>query len=216
MRVIDCIQGSEAWHQVRRGIPTASNFRRIVTPVKGELSKSCTEYACELVADSLGVRTEPPPSYWMEWGTENEPHARRAYEQLHDCIVTEVGFLMPDDTNAFGGSPDGLCLDDGGILETKCPKPETLIKWHADGVCPAEFKPQIQGLLLISGCEYCDLFCWHPALNPFEIRVRADYEYQFRLADALLLFVDELNRIKSKVFAVANTTWAESATEDLE
>ncbi len=196
MRIIDCDQGSEEWHSWRLR-PTASNFHRIVTPAKGQLSKQSKDYACELVAKMLGVYTEPPPSYWMEWGVENEPYALAAYERLNCVEVQRVGFILPDDTETFGGSPDGLVGD--GLLETKCVKPETLIRYHADQELPVQYKPQVQGLLLISGRAWCDFFAWHPELTPFQIRVEADLDYQFAIAEAIIEFCHQLRVIRNAV-----------------
>ena len=194
MRIIDCGQRSEEWDLLRRR-PTASNFAKFITPAKGDYSKSATSYACEVVAKRLGVWTEPPPSFWMEWGVENEGPAREAYIDRTGREVTEVGFVMPDDTDAYGGSPDGLVGDDG-IIEIKCPKPETLISYHAEGGLPAAYKPQVQGLLLISGRAWCDFWAWHPGLTPFLLRVEADEKYQTKIAENLLKLLEEIARIE--------------------
>lgn len=197
MRIIDCVQGSEQWESYRHR-PTASQFHRICTPVKGQYAASAKDYACELIAKQLGVYTEPPPSYWMEWGTENEPNAIQSYQRRHKVKINRPGFVFPDDTDAFGGSPDSI-VDDEGLLEVKCPKPETLIKYHSDGVLPPEYKPQIQGLLLITELEWCDFYVWHPELQPFELRVQPDVEYQTNILDCLELFLAEFMELRLKV-----------------
>ena len=199
MRTYDVEQRSEAWERLRNGRPTASNFGRIVTPIKGELSKSCTGYACELVAQRLGVWTPPPPSFWMEWGTEHEEAAVTAYEALTGHVTEKVGFVTPDDTDAFGGSPDRLIPFHNGLLEVKCPKPETLIEYHVDGKLPSEYKPQVQGLLAITGLTRCDFFAWHPELTPFLLTVKRDEAYIERLLDGLAEFLLLLARIGEKV-----------------
>lgn len=211
MRVFDVRQRSEEWEKLRLR-PTASQFGRIVTPVKGDYSKKSIEYACELVARQLGIWTEPPPSYWMDWGTENEPFAVDLYEEI-TCQKTEkVGFVMPDHTDTFGGSPDRL-VGDFGLLEVKCPAPQTLIKYHANGEFPSEFKPQIQGNLLITGRDWCDFFVFHPALEPFRCRVEPDLVYQHNLLIAIERFLSTLKRVRLSVKSRVNTVWCEQ--EDL-
>lgn len=202
MRIIDCIQGSEDWERLRVRA-TASNFGRIVTPAKGDYSKSATSYAAEIVAKELGVYSPPPPSYWMEWGTENEPNAVAAYEAINGVQTQVVGFVFPDHTDDYGGSPDRLVGDDGG-LEAKCPAPETLIGYHAAGELPNQYKPQVQGLMLITGREWWDFFAWHPGLSPFQIRVEPDFKYQNRLRAALEQFAHEVGWLRSKVKAVSH------------
>ena len=203
MRVIDCIQRSEEWDRLRAR-PTASNFGKFVTPTRGDYSKSATDYACQVIARRLGAYVEPPPSFWMEWGVENEPHALASFRANTGREVTEVGFVMPDNTDDYGGSPDGLVGDDG-LLEIKCPKPETLIRWHALGL-PNEHRPQIQGLLWITGRQWCDFWAWHPHLQPLLIHVEADLKYQVKISDCMALLLEEITRIEQSLHVFGDCT----------
>lgn len=197
MRIIDCIQGSEEWHSWRAR-PTASEFGSFVTPARGDYSTQATAYAAKIVAKRLGVYVEPPPSFWMEWGMEHEPNAKAAYTTATGNEITDVGFVLPDGTDAYGGSPDGLVGADG-LIECKCPAPETLIRYHADGELPAQYKPQVQGLLLITGRAWCDFFVFHPQLTPWMVRVEADVDYQSKIAEGLLTLLGEIEIIESSV-----------------
>ncbi len=197
MRIINCRQQSEEWERWRNR-PTASEFGKFVTPAKGEYSSQATAYAAKIVAKRLGVYTEPPPSFWMEWGIEHEPNARHAYTAQTGREVREVGFILPDGTDAYGGSPDGL-VGDEGVIEIKCPAPETLIVYHAEGTLPVKYKPQVQGLLLISGRQWCDFFVFHPELSPFLLRVEPDIEYQTKMAECLLVLLEEVELIETHV-----------------
>lgn len=201
VRIIDVIQGSEAWEQLRCGIPTASNFGKIVTPVKGQLSAASKSYAIELLANELGVSVPAPPSFWMEWGTENEPYAVAAYEAMRGVKTELVGFVWPDDHSRYGCSPDRLVGDDG-LLEVKCPKPETVIEYHVNGVFPSDYKPQVQGQLFITGREWCDFFAFHPKLTPFVIRVERDEKFISALSSALDEFCDNLAALREKLRGV--------------
>lgn len=196
MRIIDCRQQTEEWDRWRTGRPTASHFGDFVTPARGDYSAQATAYACRIIAQRLGVYVEPPPSFWMEWGVEHEPHAREEYERRTGREVTQVGFILPDDSDAYGGSPDGLVGEDG-IIEIKCPAPETLIQYHAAGELPNQYKPQVQGLLMISGRAWCDFFAYHPDLPPFLLRVESDEKYQEKIAKALLKLLEEIERIET-------------------
>jgi hypothetical protein len=134
----------------------------------------------------------------MDWGVENEPNAKHAYTLETGREIQEVGFIVPDETDSYGGSPDGLVGDDG-LIEIKCPAPETLISYHAAGTLPLQYKPQVQGLLLISGREWCDFFVWHPELSSFLIRIEPDLEYHAKIAECLLELLKEIERIEGKV-----------------
>ncbi|MFH1184706.1 MAG: lambda exonuclease family protein [Chloroflexota bacterium] len=197
MRIIDCQQQSEEWERWRNR-PTASEFGSFVTPAKGQYSAQATAYAAKIVAKRLGVYTEPPPTFWMEWGIEHEPNAKHAYTKLTGREIVDVGFILPDNTDAYGGSPDGLVGDDG-IIEIKCPAPETLIAYHAAGELPIQYRPQVQALLLISGRAWCDFFVFHPELTPLLVRSWPDLEYQTKIAECLLLLLEEIKSIESCV-----------------
>ena len=197
MRIINCRQQSEEWERWRNR-PTASEFDSFITPAKGLYSAQATAYAAKIVAKRLGVYEEPPPTFWMDWGNEQEPNAKFAYTALTGRRIIEVGFVLPDHTDAYGGSPDGLVEDDG-LLEIKCPAPETLIAYHAAGELPAQYKPQVQGLLLITGRAWCDFFVFHPELTPLLVRIEPDLEYQAKIAECLLKLLEEIQRIESQV-----------------
>jgi len=188
MRVIDCIQGSEEWERLRAR-PTASQFHRICTPAKGQFAASAIDYAGDILAKRAGIWVEPPPSYWMEWGVEHEGEAKEAYTSATGNDVVDAGFIMPDHTDAYGGSPDGLVPTDG-ILEVKCPSPQKLFAWHIrsdrdDDYFPLEHKAQCQGLLWISGRAWIDFFAWHPGMKPLLITLLPDLEYHERLSDCM-------------------------------
>ena len=134
----------------------------------------------------------------MEWGTEHEPNAKHAYTAMTGLAITNCGFVLPDNTDAYGGSPDGLVEDDG-LLEIKCPAPQTLIAYHATGKIPDEYRPQVQGLLLITGRAWCDFMVFHPELTPLLVRIEADQSYQAKIAECLLKLLEEIERIEASV-----------------
>ena len=197
MRIIDCEQRSEEWERLRCR-PTCSEFGSFVTPAKGEYSSQATKYAAKIVAKQLGVWQEPPTSFWMDWGTTHEPNAKHAYTKMTGKEIRDVGFVMPDDTDAYGGSPDGFIGNDG-IIEIKCPAPETLIQYHAMGEFPVQYRPQVQGLLMVTGLAYCTFFAFHPELDPFIYTVPRDDAYQAKIADCLLQLLEEITRIENMV-----------------
>jgi len=197
MRIVECRQQTEEWEGWRNR-PTTSEFLKIVTAARGDYSAQATAYAAKIVAKRLGVYTEPPPTFWMEWGCEQEPNAKLAYTTLTGSEIQDVGFVLPDHTDAYGGSPDGLVGDDG-LIEIKCPAPETLINYHAEGVVPNQYRPQIQGLLLITERSWCDFFVFHPELTPFLLRVLPDVKYQEKMAKGLLMLLEEIKEIEQRV-----------------
>lgn len=210
MRILDLEQGSEAWENFRAVRPTASCFGKFITPSKCDYSRQATRYACEIVASRMKLYTvDTPPFAWMEHGNEMEPNAVLAYEKQFGVKTTKAGFVLPDFTDDFGGSPDRLVnvtqrdeahWDCEGILEIKCPKAETLMDMHLnDGSAELYAKPQIQGLLWIAKAQWCDFYVFHPELEPYHLRVLPDEEYQKKIGEHLLTFLAEIKRVESSV-----------------
>ena len=139
------------------------------------------------------------PSRFRYWRASwRRPNAKAVYTAATGNEITDVGFVLPDGTDAYGGSPDGLVGDDG-MIEVKCPAPETLITYHAEMELPAKYKPQVQGLLLITGREWCAFFVFHPQLTPFLTRVEPDVDYQSKIAEGLLQLLEGIAVIESRV-----------------
>lgn len=180
-------QGSPEWHSLRAGIPTASMFGSIVTPKRGELSKSSMSYAGHLLAERIqGVplnKFQFGETEAMERGRELEPKAAKSYEFMTGNKVTVSGFIT-DDHQTMGCSVDRLVGEDG-ILEIKCPMPwnhgENLLMEEID----TKYIPQVQGQLMITERNWVDWMSFHPEMPPSIIRVYRDEEYIEKMRKAI-------------------------------
>jgi hypothetical protein len=173
MRYLTNPQGSEGWLQDRVGKITASRFkdaRDRNKPAKGESigkpSAKCTAYAATVAVERLAGR--PVDKVFENWqmreGSEQEPHARHAYDLETGNIVTEVGAIESDD-GLFLYSPDGLIGDDG-LLEIKTLlSPDRIVRIIGEGDL-GDFMDQCLGGLWITGRKWIDLVLWCPALEP--------------------------------------------------
>jgi hypothetical protein len=192
-------QGSADWFKLRLGIPTASCFDLIVTPKKCDLSKSAYKYALKLCAERLlNMPTDTVEGVeWMERGREMEPLAVRQYEFQLDAQTVPVGFITTDD-GSMGCSPDRLVLDDRKIgLEIKCPSPHVHLSYLLNGMAD-EYKPQVQGQILIAEFDRADFYSFHPRMPPALIHTTRDEEYLAKLSAALRAFKDQLHEITER------------------
>ena len=57
MLSLDIEQRTQEWHDARRGIPTSSNFDKIIT-TKGEPSKQATKYMYRLAGERVSGISE--------------------------------------------------------------------------------------------------------------------------------------------------------------
>lgn len=203
MIIHNCEQGSERWHRLRLGIPTASNFSKIVTAT-GKLSKQSDRYMYVLLAEHMyGAPLEDPESayrsQWMQRGNDKEEPAAQAYEFQTGNTTEKVGFITNDEIN-LGCSPDRLIGDDG-LLEIKVPSPAVHVGYMLTGSIEQEYTPQLQGQLLLTGRKWVDVVSYCPPFPLVILRVERDDAYCALLASALDLFVALMLEARSALIA---------------
>lgn len=187
LQIFDCEQGSAEWFQSRMGIPTASEFKTLLS-VKKEAKDKITRqtYMRKLAGEIL--TGEPMESYsngYMERGKELEDEARQAYALIYDADPKRVGFLRRGDA---GCSPDSLLGERAG-LEIKIAVPHIQIERLERGELPAEHRAQVQGSLWVADRDEWEFVSYCPKLPLFRVRVPRDEVYIATIASA----VDEFN-----------------------
>lgn len=192
MKIHDVEQGTEAWLTLRLGIPTASEFDNIMTPA-GKPSASARKYMARLIAEKL--LNESMQSLdgleWVERGKELEPAAVRMFEFETGIKSRAVGFITSDDAR-WGASPDRLLLDCTGLLEIKCPAPQTHMLYAIDGFGPA-YKVQVQGQMLVAEADRAIRYSYHPRMQPVTTDTPRDEPFIRTLRDLLTRFSDEMD-----------------------
>jgi hypothetical protein len=189
----DVEQGSEAWLALRNGLPTASEFSKLVTS-KGDPSKSLQPFAEKLACDKYAGKDTAAweGNKFTARGTEIEPEARLAYVMSTDLSVDTVGFIT-DDLILWGCSPDAE-VGDEGLLEIKClPKAHYKAISHiqATGKAPSDYQVQCQGQLAVTERKWVDLMYYHPDLPSKTVRIYPDEKIQKQLvAQRALLYVE--------------------------
>lgn len=185
----DIEQGSDEWFQVRAGIPTASEFSKILAKGAGKTRRS---YMLKLAGEILtGEPAENFSTTHTRRGHEQEPLARTLYGFAKGLPVEQVGFIRNGDQ---GASPDGLIGDDGG-LEIKTKLPHLHLEVLLADEVPNEHMAQIDGLLWISEREWWDFMSYCPRMEPFVKRVYRNEERIKTLANAVDAFNAELHEI---------------------
>lgn len=148
----------------------------------------------------------------VRWGHRWEPVARELYETQMGVNVELCGFV--EWSRMFGGSPDGLVGEDGGI-EIKCPYNTAVHAQYLLLASPEELqalKPeyyaQIQGNLLATGRQWFDFVSYDPRVqNPTfalkVLRIPRDEAFIDMIREALDLAEGAKERIMNKMVELA-------------
>ena len=183
-------QGSILWRTARMGIPTTSEFKRIVT-ASGKASTSQRPYVAELLAEwALAEEwSDFGGNEWTERGTALEPEARKWYEFQTGVEYRQTGLWYRNADRLVAGSPDGI-NDQGIPLELKCPAPKTHIMWLADGQLPRDHVVQVQGQMWVLGVEEAHFMSYCPNLPALLLQVESDWAIQRALDNEVPRFIE--------------------------
>ena len=197
MKIHNFEQYSEEWWEARRGLPTASEFSKIVTPT-GKLSTQAQAYIFELIAETYTREQELTfePSAWMLRGLELEPEARDWVAFDLGERVKEVG-LVTNNGGKLGASPDGI-IGKRIPLEIKCPKASTHVRYSYENKLPDTYKAQVHGQMIVCGSTEALFVSYHPELDPFVFHVERD-EYTEALDAALTQFLKQYAAVQQKM-----------------
>ncbi len=185
----DLIQGTDEWHDQRRGIVTASVVGRLLTstgkPANNDTSRTLT---AQLVAERITGWTDPTfVSDDMLRGHDDEPRAVAVYAE-HFAPVTATGFMVRDDWGfRLGYSPDGLVGDDG-LIEVKSRRAKKQLQTILEDRVPAENMAQLQAGLLVSGRAWCDYVSYCGGMPLYVKRVEPDEEWFADIVTAVSSF----------------------------
>lgn len=190
-------QRTEQWFILRAGKITASRVADVMAKTKSGYSASRENYMAQLIVESItGKPTESFTSPAMQWGTEQEPFARAAYEMKADILVTEVGFIHHPNILNCGASPDGLVGDDG-LVEIKCPNTATMIDIVLTEKIPSRYFAQMQLQIACTERAWCDFVVYDPRMPEgcqlWSKRVERDDEFIANMEMEIGKFQEEMS-----------------------
>ena len=186
---IEVTQGTDEWLEARRGMLTASEVERIITPtLKVAQNGQSRKHVYAIAAQRITGYVEP--SYFsdaMLRGHEDEVAARASYSR-HYAPVDEAGLLVRDFGDfRLGYSPDGLVGTDG-LIECKSRAQAFHVQTIAGGEMPPDFLIQVQSGLLVSARQWCDFISYCGGMPMGVFRVFPDEGVQAAIIDAARAF----------------------------
>lgn len=168
------MEGAErgAWLARRAGKLTASRMADAMSYLKGGLpSAKRTGYMKELLAERIAdanARHYVSPA--MEHGILYESEALMAYEAAtgnlvgDPRLVADLGVFDHERIENFAATPDGM-LDDGGLIEAKCPTTGVFVDWVLAGKVPDEHKPQMIAQCACTGRRWVEFVAFDPRIK---------------------------------------------------
>jgi len=199
-------QGTDEWLADRAGRLNGSEVAAIfATIAKGEAAARA-DLRYKIVLERLTGKAAPAGfvSPEMQWGTEQEPHARMAFEMANDLTVNESGYCYMPDLMA-GVSPDGFVTENGqlGIVEFKCPKSRTHLGYLDAGVIPALYVPQVQHTMWLTGADFAYFQSFDPRfpekLQRMQVRIDRDRSHIDAHQKAVVKFLLEADEFENQL-----------------
>ena len=162
------------WLKYKKHRVTASNFGLVLRAVNRNL------FYPSLFKTLLGEYSSSARAASVQWGIDHESCAIQAYSQRTGLAVQPVGLFLSE-SGLLGASPDGM-LDDGNIVEVKCPwsmrdgtrsvftvaLEDPSFYLCVTDTCDIHLRAdhlyyhQVQGAMHLTGAQTCDLFVWSP------------------------------------------------------
>lgn len=153
--IVRAEQRSEEWFEARLGRVTGSKAGCVWDKTaKGLRTAGWTNYQDQLLAESLtGISADDVyVNFDMQRGIELEPIARRAVSKHIGLAIRETGFLAHKSIRA-GASLDGDIDDFRCVVELKCPKTTTHLRYLEAQALPDTYMGQCLHNLYVTGAE---------------------------------------------------------------
>jgi putative phage-type endonuclease len=153
-------QRTDDWYKARLGHLTASRASDALAKIGTATRRN---YQIQLVTERLtGLQGDSFTNASMQWGTEQEPVARAAYEIYTGHFVEQTGFHVHKSIKWLGASPDGFV--GSGLIEIKCPNSNTHVDYLLAKEVPTKYKSQMLTQMLVTGRTWCDFVSFDPRL----------------------------------------------------
>ena len=190
-------QGTTEWFAARCGKVTASRVADIIAKTKTGYSTSRDNYMAQLVCERLtNTPTEGFTNAAMQWGVEQEPFARAAYETAKGVMVEEVGFIVHPEIDMSGASPDGF-VGVNGLVEIKCPNTATHIQTLLDQKVQEKYITQMMWQMACTERPWCDFVSFDPRMPEkyqlFIKRINFDKQLVDSLENSVIQFLGDVD-----------------------
>ena len=154
MKTLCTEQNNDAWFEAKRGRISASDARHCLAKRGG---KGRNLYIAKIADDLEGLPDfdDKDVKPWFVDGIYYESWARGWYSFNQDVDVEQTGFVVHDDYEWLGCSPDGMVGEDG-LVEIKYRSYLHTFEQHAQTGKITAINPQVQTQMFVTGRAWCD------------------------------------------------------------
>ena len=196
-------QRTPEWFAARLGKATASRIADVMAKTKTGYGASRENYLMELALERITNAQAPFfITAAMQWGIDQEPAARSAYEATTGNFVTEVGMIDHPTIPMSGASPDGFVGDDG-LIEIKCPESKKHLKTLSTRKPDGDYVYQMQWQMACTGRQWCDFVSYDPRfpdhLQLIIVRVSRDDDMIAKVEKEVSVFLDEVTKTVERI-----------------
>ena len=196
-------QRTPEWFAARLGKATASRIADVMAKTKTGYGASRENYLMELALERITNAQAPFfTTAAMQWGIDQEPAARSAYEATTGNFVTEVGMIDHPTIPMSGASPDGFVGDDG-LIEIKCPESKKHLKTLSTRKPDGDYVYQMQWQMACTGRQWCDFVSYDPRfpdhLQLIIVRVSRDDDMIAKVEKEVSVFLDEVTKTVERI-----------------
>ncbi len=202
--ICEAEQRSDAWFAARLGRLTGSRAGDMLAQIKNGEAAARRDLRLQLVCERITGQSQENGyvNEVMQRGIDLEPRAFAAYEALTGQLARRTGFLSADGLMA-GCSLDGDVDEFTGIVELKCPKSTTHLRYLRIGTMPSEHVAQVTHNLWISGAQWCDFMSFDDRF-PSElalsiVRIQRDKDEIAAYEERAMAFLSEVDREEADV-----------------
>lgn len=159
MQWFDVLQNSDEWMNLRIGRVTGSKVAEIMAHDPKGFGEPAKRYAVQKATERITGRKvyeSKSKNEHLDRGHEQEPIARRAYEDRYFVDVTNGGFFCNE---YVGDSPDGLVGNDG-LVEIKSVTAAVHFETLKRGSYDPSYTWQIITHIDLSGRSWCDFISY--------------------------------------------------------
>jgi len=202
MEFLDIDQNTDEWLDMRMGKLTGSSCSKIMANYGKAFGEPAKKAAVQVALEQLtGKRSEGGYSNdHMERGHEQEPVARKLYEDMYFIDVANGGFF---DCGKSGCSPDGLVSDDG-VIEIKSVIATTHYATIKLGGFDPSYKWQLYFNLVKTGRDWID-FVSYCAEFPKDKRLYVHRTFKSDCVDQFKMIEEREAEFFSLVDEIKNT-----------